>query len=242
VYFAVTACKSLRKRSPTDDAGRNDIDGDNLLRDFAQRVNTERRQRRQRSARTNFVACGNTNCYLVAKGLNVRHCGLQQNPRSTLIAPAIVAALAFASGLSSPPSSASSEVSVSATPRIVALSDCLTASRWYAHRQFRVAFGLQALLDHGIDGHGQRPDGSDGPYTDVDIALTAKSGETWLVVEIEGLPVEHLFAYGAEWQIHVEDLGAYLAGRDRADADARWSVLEPFYLELVAKMGVLPPA
>jgi subtilase family serine protease len=35
------------------------------------------------------------------------------------------------------------------------LPDCLTASRCYAPHQFRVAYGIQPLLDHGIDGRGQ---------------------------------------------------------------------------------------
>ncbi len=33
--------------------------------------------------------------------------------------------------------------------------DCLTASRCYAPHQFRVAYGIQPLLDDGIDGRGQ---------------------------------------------------------------------------------------
>jgi subtilase family serine protease len=33
-------------------------------------------------------------------------------------------------------------------------ADCLTASRCYATRQFRVAYGIQPLLDRGIDGRG----------------------------------------------------------------------------------------
>jgi len=33
-------------------------------------------------------------------------------------------------------------------------ADCLTASRCYAPRQFRVAYGIQPLLDRGIDGRG----------------------------------------------------------------------------------------
>ena len=34
-------------------------------------------------------------------------------------------------------------------------ADCLAASRCHAPRQFRVAYGIQPLLDHGIDGRGQ---------------------------------------------------------------------------------------
>jgi hypothetical protein len=44
--------------------------------------------------------------------------------------------------------------------------------------------------------------------------------------------VDLLAAYGAGIQIHVEDLGAYLAGRERVDARARWEELEPAYRAL----------
>ncbi|HEY6313176.1 MAG TPA: S53 family peptidase [Streptosporangiaceae bacterium] len=41
-----------------------------------------------------------------------------------------------------------------ASPPGAAATDCLTASRCYAPRQFRVAYGIQPLLDRGIDGRG----------------------------------------------------------------------------------------
>jgi subtilase family serine protease len=40
------------------------------------------------------------------------------------------------------------------SPPGAAAADCLTASRCYAPRQFRVAYGIQPLLDRGIDGRG----------------------------------------------------------------------------------------
>ncbi len=48
----------------------------------------------------------------------------------------------------------------SATPAATSLApdavpaDCLTVSQCYAPRQFRVAYGIQPLLDHGINGRG----------------------------------------------------------------------------------------
>ena len=44
-------------------------------------------------------------------------------------------------------------------------------------------------------------------------------------------------AYGAGVQVHVEDLAAYLAGRERCDANARFEELFPAYEELAAKVG-----
>ena len=39
------------------------------------------------------------------------------------------------------------------------------------------------------------------------------------------MPLTMLAAYGAGIQIHVEDLAAHLAGRERCDAEARWEEL-----------------
>jgi hypothetical protein len=46
-----------------------------------------------------------------------------------------------------------------------------------------------------------------------------------------------LAAYGAGIQVHVEDLLAHLAGRDRCDAAARFEELFPAYQELAAGVG-----
>ena len=46
------------------------------------------------------------------------------------------------------------------------------------------------------------------------------------------MPLDLLAAYGAGMQIHVEDLAAHLAGRERRDAEARWDELLPAYREL----------
>jgi DNA-binding PadR family transcriptional regulator len=70
-----------------------------------------------------------------------------------LAAAAAVAVLATACSGSSAPSSAGSRPSTPTSSP--GLADCLTASRCYAPRQFRVAYGIQPLLDAGIDGRGQ---------------------------------------------------------------------------------------
>lgn len=43
--------------------------------------------------------------------------------------------------------------------------------------------------------------------------------------------------YGTGWQIHAEELAAYLAGRERGDAGARWAELVPLYQDLAASIG-----
>ena len=51
------------------------------------------------------------------------------------------------------------------------------------------------------------------------------------------MPVDLLAAYGAGIQVQVEDLAAHIAGRERCDADARWSELLPAYQDLAATAG-----
>jgi uncharacterized protein YndB with AHSA1/START domain len=62
-----------------------------------------------------------------------------------------------------------------------------------------------------------------------EVTLTADGDQTILVWEARGMPLTLLAAYGAGNQIHVEDLTAYITGRERCDADARWHELEPAY-------------
>jgi uncharacterized protein YndB with AHSA1/START domain len=63
----------------------------------------------------------------------------------------------------------------------------------------------------------------------IEVTLTSDGDQTVLVWEERGMPPQHLAAYGAGIQIHVEDLAAHIDGRERADLDARWSELEPAY-------------
>ena len=71
----------------------------------------------------------------------------------------------------------------------------------------------------------------------VDAALTPDGDKTILVVEVRGLPLDRIAAYGAGWQIHAENLAAYVAGRDRIDGEARWGELVPSYQALAAKIS-----
>ena len=76
------------------------------------------------------------------------------------------------------------------------------------------------------------------PEEDVIEATLASDGDqTVLVWEERGMPLDLIAAYGAGVQIHVEDLGAYLAGRERVDAAARWNELEPADQDLAANVG-----
>jgi len=71
----------------------------------------------------------------------------------------------------------------------------------------------------------------------IEVSLAAEGDQTILVWEERGMPVDLLAAYGAGVQVHVEDLAAHLAGRERCDADARWNELVPAYQHLAATVG-----
>jgi hypothetical protein len=71
----------------------------------------------------------------------------------------------------------------------------------------------------------------------IEATLTADGDQTILVLEQRGMPLEHLAAYGSGIQVHVEDLAAHIAGRERCDAGARWGELMPAYEELAARTG-----
>lgn len=75
------------------------------------------------------------------------------------------------------------------------------------------------------------PDEPDGV---IEATLTSAGDQTILVIEDRGMPLEQVAAYGAGDQIHVEDLAAYLSGRERCDARVRWQELHPAYLQLAA--------
>jgi uncharacterized protein YndB with AHSA1/START domain len=71
----------------------------------------------------------------------------------------------------------------------------------------------------------------------IEATLAADGDQTILVIEARGMPLDHLAAYGSGWQVHVEDLAAHLAGRERCDIEARWDELLPAYQNLAANVG-----
>ena len=68
----------------------------------------------------------------------------------------------------------------------------------------------------------------------IEVTLAADGDQTILVLEERGMPLDHLAGYGSGIQIHVEDLAAHLAGRERRDLEARWRELLPAYQDLAA--------
>ncbi len=73
------------------------------------------------------------------------------------------------------------------------------------------------------------------PFDEViEATLTADGDQTILVIEVRGMPLDKIEFYGAGWQLHAENLAAYLVGREPGDADARWEELVPPYQDLAA--------
>jgi uncharacterized protein YndB with AHSA1/START domain len=76
------------------------------------------------------------------------------------------------------------------------------------------------------------------PYDQtIEATLTAEGGQTILVIEVRGMPLDKIAFFGAGWQIHAETLAAYLAGRAGGDTEARWDELVPAYQDLAASIG-----
>jgi uncharacterized protein YndB with AHSA1/START domain len=73
--------------------------------------------------------------------------------------------------------------------------------------------------------------------TTIEATLTADGGQTILAIEARGMPLDAIAFFGAGWQIHAENLAAYLAGRERGDAEARWDELVPPYQDLAANIS-----
>lgn len=69
----------------------------------------------------------------------------------------------------------------------------------------------------------------DGASTELEALITQEDDGARLVVEDRGLPVDAAPFHAAGWQVHLEDLGAALAGRPISDWHARWQELMPSY-------------
>jgi uncharacterized protein YndB with AHSA1/START domain len=81
--------------------------------------------------------------------------------------------------------------------------------------------------------------GETGPQSDkaIEARLTADGDQTLLVIEAGGLPVDKVAFYGAGWQIHAENLAAYVTGRPFPEHEARWNALVPPYQDIAARMN-----
>ena len=127
-----------------------------------------------------------------------------------------------------------------------ALTEPDRLSRWLAEVTGELQLGgdFHARFTSGWEGSGrvevcERPhrllavmSPGSADQTVIEARLAAESGQTRLVVEERGLPLNEAAAHGAGWQAHVEDLAAHLAGREAGRWFDRWSELTPLYQEL----------
>jgi uncharacterized protein YndB with AHSA1/START domain len=99
------------------------------------------------------------------------------------------------------------------------------SSGWEGFRRLEACEPPRRLLMVGKE--------EDAPYElATEVWLTPDGDQTILVMEERGMPLDYLAGYGAGVQIHVEDLAAYLSGRERCDSDARMDELFPAYQAL----------
>lgn len=68
----------------------------------------------------------------------------------------------------------------------------------------------------------------------IEATLVEEDAGTRLIIEESGLPLDVYFYHGSGWQVHIEDLAAYLAGRETSDWGARARELSGAYRELAA--------
>ena len=124
-----------------------------------------------------------------------------------------------------------------------ALTDPQRLARWVAevNGDLRPGGDFRASFTSGWEGAG-RLDECEPPRrllltldpgqedeTVIEAELFAEGDQTRLVVEERGLPLGELAAHGAGWQAHVEDLAAYLEGRERVEWRHRWIEITPSY-------------
>jgi uncharacterized protein YndB with AHSA1/START domain len=71
----------------------------------------------------------------------------------------------------------------------------------------------------------------------MDVTLTPdREYTTVMVVEIGGLPLPKIAAYGVGWQLQAESLRSYLCGRSGPDISSRWTELAGPYERLAAQL------
>jgi uncharacterized protein YndB with AHSA1/START domain len=70
--------------------------------------------------------------------------------------------------------------------------------------------------------------------TVIEATLVEDGAGTRLVIEESGLPLDVYFHHGSGWQTHIEDLAAYLEGRETSDWGTRARELSDAYQEMAA--------
>jgi uncharacterized protein YndB with AHSA1/START domain len=93
------------------------------------------------------------------------------------------------------------------------------------------------LTSRETDESHQRGQGVEPHDASIEVTLTAVGEQTDLIIEVRGMPLDKVAFYGAGWQIHAENLAAYLTARERGDVEGRWAELVPPYQDLAARLS-----
>jgi uncharacterized protein YndB with AHSA1/START domain len=125
-----------------------------------------------------------------------------------------------------------------------AITDPHRLARWYGNvaGDLREGGEFTAIVSaSGWDGHGRVEvcvpaqqlrvvmSEEEGPEHVVAAELVADGDHTTLMLVVRGVPLDLVWAYGAGWQVHLEDLGFHLAGHEDMNPPSRWDELEPMY-------------
>ena len=124
-------------------------------------------------------------------------------------------------------------------------------ARWVAtvEGDLRVGGTVRTKFTSGYEGAG-RIDVCDAPRrlvvtflagspdeTVMEANLAPVGDRTRLIIEERGLPVAEVAGHGAGWQAHIEDLAAYLGGREPGPWHERWTELRPAYASIADDMA-----
>jgi uncharacterized protein YndB with AHSA1/START domain len=125
------------------------------------------------------------------------------------------------------------------------LTDPSRLARWVAevNGDLRLGGEFRARFTSGWEGPGRvdvcepprrllvTMDPGQDDQTVIEAEIVPDGDQSRLVLEERGLPLDEASAHGAGWQVHIEDLAAYPAGRPTADWQTRWTELTPAYRE-----------
>jgi uncharacterized protein YndB with AHSA1/START domain len=124
------------------------------------------------------------------------------------------------------------------------ITEPLRVAQWYGTVKGDLKVGGEfsaVVMASGWDGHGRIDacvplrklevtmwEETDDEHV-VTAELAAEGNQAILALEVRGLPLDLVWAYGAGWQVHLEDLGTHLDGRVDLNLPTRWDELEPHY-------------
>ncbi|MEV4263634.1 SRPBCC family protein [Kribbella sp. NPDC049584] len=84
------------------------------------------------------------------------------------------------------------------------------------------------------DESAQRGSGPAPFETTIEATLTPDGAQTILTIEVRGVPLDKIEYFGTGWQIHVENLAAYLTGSGSDGTESHWAELVTAYQAMSA--------